>query len=722
MNTHPYLAAMTALVLMLTGVSMATTDTLHRKDDISSGAKPCSIESLKRPYVLFTAERLAQLRDEIKHPGWKQDYYRDKVMANADLWLGRSFAIPPRSGHFHNFVCSDGQRLPVPPGQILGQYGPYTCPACGKKWEGEKFDGAKRNIEHGWICTATRDLALAYALGGDKRYAEKSAQTLLKLADAYPGRHTSATEGGLFYQSLDESMNIIPLCQAYDLICDAGVLTPEQKDHIEHELFLECAAGLRVMGIGGNWGSWHLSAVGVIGLTTKHQGLIDFAFKSFKSQISEQLGEDGLWPESVHTYHFFPLYAFLQYAEASTNAGTDLYSYQPAPGKGLHSMLVAPISYMYPNLQLPAINDGWYAAYMPQEQYDIGYYRYHDPAMAWVVNEFVKHNYNTSAGMAVRDRIWSFIDGSPEPVDAPMPEIRSHNFPVLGISILRTSEPLERQTMMTFDYGRFLGHGQPDKMGVTLFSQNRVICADYGTPSYGSALLPYYTGTSSHNTLIVDGQNQKRTTDSRLLAFNPDIRLSCSATDQAYPGVDWRRTVYLGPEFGLVVDDVKSTQPHTFDFFLHSEGDLTIAGNDWQSTPTDFSYKYVSDVRSREQKEPLRAEWKWKDGGMVLAAPGGTTLITGRVPAENATRTIRLVVMRKKASAARFVAVLAPYGKVNGTSSPAALTATTEGDDIIVNKDGTRTILTLTDMVFSINKGPMVTVKPLTPAGLEEPK
>ena len=59
--------------------------------------------------------------------------------------------------------------------------------------------------------------------------------------------------------------------------------------------------------------------------------------------------------------------------------------------------------------------------------------------------------------------------------------------------------------MMTFDYGRHLGHGQLDKMGVTLFGDGRLLAADYGTPAYGSAILPYYLGTASHNTVMVDG-------------------------------------------------------------------------------------------------------------------------------------------------------------------------------------------------------------------------
>ena len=66
----------------------------------------------------------------------------------------------------------------------------------------------------------------------------------------------------MIYQSLDESMWIIPLAQAYDLIHDD--LSPEQRASIEN--FLRTVAeGLQRCGTHGNWGSWHLSAVGVVG-------------------------------------------------------------------------------------------------------------------------------------------------------------------------------------------------------------------------------------------------------------------------------------------------------------------------------------------------------------------------------------------------------------------------------------------------------------------------
>ena len=55
-------------------------------------------------------------------------------------------------------------------------------------------------------------------------------------------------------QSLDEAFMMVPLAQAYDLIYDRNVLSVEDKQHIEYDLFWESAQGLSKLGIRGNWG------------------------------------------------------------------------------------------------------------------------------------------------------------------------------------------------------------------------------------------------------------------------------------------------------------------------------------------------------------------------------------------------------------------------------------------------------------------------------------
>ena len=92
--------------------------------------------------------------------------------------------------------------------------------------------------------------------------------------------------------------------------------------------------------------------------------------------------------------------------------------------------------------------------------------------------------------------------------------------------------------MMTFDYGPFLGHGHRDKMGITLFANRKLWLADYGTPGYGAAILPWFQSTLAHNTIIVDGKGQAPTKENnvKLWLGGTDLEAAQSETLEAYPG------------------------------------------------------------------------------------------------------------------------------------------------------------------------------------------
>ncbi len=92
-------------------------------------------------------------------------------------------------------------------------------------YKGEKYDAAVRREMHMCLAYAVLHLGIAYQVEGDRRYAAKAAEILRKYAAAYPDPHTSLTEGGIIFQSLCESMWIIPLASGYDLVCDLGEFT-----------------------------------------------------------------------------------------------------------------------------------------------------------------------------------------------------------------------------------------------------------------------------------------------------------------------------------------------------------------------------------------------------------------------------------------------------------------------------------------------------------------
>ena len=667
------LALKLVLALAITGSAQGKIDVLESRKGAEAGAKPCKFEAWLRPCVLVTPERLALVREEIlQGKGERRALYHKHVKANADRWLNRPITIPEVGGWAHDFFCSDGVRLELPENQIFDPRLPSKCSACGKTYLNDKIIAARHFHEHYWLAGAVRDLALAYSIERKGEYARKAAEILTKYADAYPSRLGQSHDGGFQSLSITEAVSLIPLAEGYDLIYET--MNPDQRAHIEHDLFWPAAQWLSRCGLAtrGNWGSWHLSAIGVIGYATRHQRFIALATEQFKLQIGQVLGDDGLWPESVHTYHFYPLDGFLAFTEAATNCGEDLYAWEAKPGKSIKAMFTAPLRYAFPNLRLAAINDGWYDAFLPDDRSTVAYYRYRLPEFAWAIKETQRGGRSGVPGNYFDQHYRNLLYGEPLPSQAQKPALASINFPILGIAVLRQGSdlPPNEEMMMTFDYGPFLGHGHPDKMGVTLFARGKLLAPDYGTSGYGAELTRFLQSTPAHNTIVIDGRNHKATRDRNLIAFKdtPEFKLAAARTSELIPGTSWTRTVMLADTYALVWDYVQSAEEHQYDWFFHAEGEsLSLYGASADHSRTnppgaEFSYRFITEVTQHALAgHSAVAQWiSGADGlGLCLMTSPGQTAFTAKLPTPEA-KHAPLLVLRQKSRRAEFLAVLRP--------------------------------------------------------------
>lgn len=638
------------------------------------------LDLAERPYVLINERELSVLRRGLIKPGWKSSVYRAEHEQRGNVLgppsglglrqfaasaLQKDIAIPDRAGHFHHLFCDDGVRLdPMPDGR-------FVCRACGREYTGERYEAAARHLEHNLLARYALALAIVYGIERDKLFARKSAEIILKYARAYPGPHTSPTEGGIFYQSLDESVWIIPLAQAYDLIYDSNELSDHEKVEIEDKLFRAAALGLAAQGIDGNWGSWHLSAVGVVGLTTRSADLLSYAIESFAKQLTDQLGEDGLWPESVHTYHFYALRAFVALAEGCSRIGLNLFDWVPAPGKCLAAMFRAPVSYAYPTFQIPAINDGWWRSALPLDLYEIAHRRWDDPLFGWVL----KTGYGFGARPACsfhrecrslfeRNSLYALLFGRDLPGRLAPPDLVSAHFPGLGTCVLRAGD----EAFLTFDYGPFLGHGHLDKMSITFAAHGQVLVPDYGTPGYGSKIMPWFVGTPAHNTIVVDGRSQEPNLERGLLRFSPgrELQIVEAETLEAYPGVrHFRRVAMVGP--AVVVEDIiNSDEPHRYDINMRFDGSLELSEAGMERADAAAlagDYEYVT------FSEAFSCPSGWKaivegDAGVWLAVfgfhDGGALLAVGDAPASDGASLCQAITSRQVSDNCSFVTILYP--------------------------------------------------------------
>jgi hypothetical protein len=637
-------------------------------------AMPCPGDAIPHPRVLVTESRLEFLRADMKTNSSRRAIFEKDIKANADRWLKRIITVPEQGGWGHDFCGPDGVLLELPADQQFNPNIPSRSPTTGKKYDSDKIRAARRYFEHVWLTSATRDLALVYAVEQHPEYAGKAAEILLKYTEAYP--HFIAGKKGFGFQrfSLGEAVSLIPLAQAYDLIYGSGALNQEQKRRIERAFFWPEAQHLTQSGLNGNWGSWHLSAVGVIGYATGRQRFIDYGLNKFKWQIAGQLGGDGLWPESVHTYHFYPLDGFLSLAEAAANGGDDLFHWQAKPGKGLEAMFDSPLRYMYPTLQLPAINDGWYDAYLPGDQYTVAYRHYRKPEFAWAIRQSEAAGRANDTGTFCDQRYRQFLFGETLPDSIPAPVFKSTNFPVLGIAILRqgSDTPPDREMFLTFHYGPFLGHGHYDKMGATLFACGRPMAPGLGTPGYGSPNIGFFNGVSAHNTVAASRKNQPRTTNSDLVAFldQPELKLAAAETREAIPGTKWVRAVLLASNYAVVWDKLAGNRAQACDWFFHAAGDKLVLSGATDSRQVDprrggeFSQPFMTGARAQESLgNSAQADWFMSGHTglkMWMLTDTNDLLFTARCPAADG-GTMPVVVLRKSGDECEYASVLQPW-------------------------------------------------------------
>jgi hypothetical protein len=280
----------------------------------------------------------------------------------------------------------------------------------------------KGNTEHWGIANRLLSVGLAYGLTGEKQHAEWVCSGLLAYADVYPTMPLTNGRCKVFTQSpLYEAMWVEPIAQAYDLIADSGVLTDEQKKHIETDLLRATVACFKIDDFASdprirdlhyrcyNFQAWHLGAVGLVGLALRDPELVDYAVNSpygFRHLVAHDLREDGLFWERSVGYHHFVLNALLPFTEAMLHCGVDLYNLsvpndrakdedchyvtdvtdQP---KSLRLMFEAPFYLAFPDLSYIALGDSDRGPLRANWIDLIGYDRYRAPKLAWLLQRDV---------------------------------------------------------------------------------------------------------------------------------------------------------------------------------------------------------------------------------------------------------------------------------------------------------------------------------------------
>lgn len=601
------------------------------------------------PSLLFTPEQLPEIRRRIREDEHAQQWWAG-FKASAERMLTQDFAYPPRGGQWwHWYSCKKcGTRLRTDTPTR------HVCPSCGEEYSGWPYDDVPFSRAHDAIARAVRDLAVAYQLANDARYADKAHALLLGYAERYLGyelhdRDGKPRRGGgrVHPQALDESIWLVMLTQGYDAIKER--LSADEQDLLATKLLLPAAEMIRENNHGiHNHECWHLSAFGLVGITLGRTELISAAIYGpvgFLQQVERGVRDEGAWFEGAWGYHFYTLSAMQPIAVAAKNIGLNIH------GGKYRLMYDIPFAFLTPTWQLPAFNDSGRMLLTPAKNgadFEAAGSWWQSPLHRWWCAQSPRRN------MAAV--LW----GEREAAGA-APLFASGAYPSSGAVILRAQSPALPpgdipSNYLAMDIGAHGGwHGHYDKLNIVLWGHNKMLAEDPGCISYGNpAHHEWYKQTLSHNTLVVDGKSQAAA-EGELFAFGSsnDMVICSAGAGAIYAGVQAGRAVALSGDVVLDALWANSDDEHLYEWVFHSRGNFSSGlASEAAAAPAGDGYKWVPDWRRAAHDGHWRATWTretvrldvyqfsapgelWNGTGMAQPPPEKFKLVSNRVKTRN---------------------------------------------------------------------------------------
>jgi oligo-alginate lyase len=606
-----------------------------------------------------------------------------------------SVELPPEGGQWlHWYVCPEtGTPLQFhPPNHNV-------CPDTGKEYSGRPFDQVPYQLRNDALHAAALKLGLAYRFTGDAKYAIKAASLLEAYADAYAtwplhdnNGKPSPNGARAYSQTLDESIWLIDLAWAYDLVRGSGQFTDAEKKHVEKDLLLASCDTISKAHREPTYNiqAWINGAIAAVGYTLRDPVLIHEAVDGpigFRYQMHHFV-QQGFWLEGSWGYQFYAMRPLTMTAQMAKLAGTDLWKEEPA----LLSLFQAPLGVVLPDGRLPAFNDTASTSLYDQD------YLYERAYAASADSEYLRvleHGGRTS----LESLLFGVEHLPPSPVTSPGSQV----FAEAGFATLRNTK--NDFTIVT-KFGPHGGaHGHFDKLGFVLYAQGRVLGVDPGNQLYGLPLHHEWDAmTVAHNTVSVDQERQSAATG-RLLDWETGDNWTAVSMDAGpvYPDVDLQRTILLTPEYSLIIDHDTSLdgKPHTFDWTYHNFGKETLIApfslKPFRQFPKANGYGHLADSTSAQTSSEIDLRFDVVGDGRVhqtearsnsgeatvripqqmpalpdpksqipatlhfsMAGAPATQLVTGTAPGPDLRVPVPFVLVRRVGIQEEFIATLAP--------------------------------------------------------------
>lgn len=630
-------------------------------------ALPSLLRGQAAPHLLLDRADFARLNRLAQQQPWaarQRQAILDQASAFPASYEKRfglsTVELPPEGGQWlHYYACPDtGSQLQFhPPDQNV-------CPDTGQVFKGYPYDQVVYQLRADALEQGTLAEALAFRLTGERVFAEKAAQVLKAYADkylTYPIHDNKGKESQfgarVYSQTLDESIWLIDMAWAYDLIRDSEVLTAADREHIERDLLYASAMTVTRANMGPtpNIQNWILGAEMAVGYTLGDATLVSKSLdglNGLRSQLKVYV-KDGFWTEGAWGYQFYALRPTVLMAQMATRAGVNLWRQEPA----ITALLASPLGVMFPNGVLPAFNDSHEVELDTEAPlYEVAYAATGNPLFAAI------------AALGKRDNRSAFLFGAPVLANTAMPALHSAVFPDAGYATLRSPSGEITQIVKFGPYGG--PHGHLDKLNELIYAEGAVMGVDPGTHYYGIPIHGEWDKrTVAHNTVTVDEQDQQPATG-RLLDWQAEPAFTAVRADAGtvYADAQLERTEIVTDHYVLEITHCHATdgKEHDFDWVYHNYGSEHAEG-DFQSYagfPQQDGYQLLTDNSRANVAGDIRTEFTMDEGRKLrvwmLKGADESEVFTGYGPGPDLRVKIPFVIVRRHGTDADFVTLFEP--------------------------------------------------------------
>ena len=579
----------------------------------------------------------------------------------------------------------------------------HRCPTCGNVFDDDAHYRYWLMWYQLWLAERAVHGAALFALGGDARHGDLARRILSGYAARYleyPNRDNVLGPSRIFFSTYLESIWLLQICVATDLLETAGSAT----DHVKGEPAAGLARDVRDRIVApaariiaeydegtSNRQAWNIAALFAAARVLDNERATRealFGRSGLVFLLERALLADGSWYEGEN-YHVFAHRGLWYGVMMAERAGIEL---PPELVARFEAGFALPFRTALPDMTMLARRDSQYAISLRQwrfaELYELGLARRETQelraALARLYDGSVprgdtgrsrssaeaERHYPASA-LTRADLGWRSLLHA----RAQLPPLESATatsvlLPRQGLAVIRRDGG---GVMVALDYGESGGgHGHPDRLNLVVADGATRWLDDPGTCSYVDRSLHWYRSTLAHCAPLVDRSSQWRV-PGELLGYDDRGAAGWGAArvSEIAPGVSAERRVVVMPDY--LVDELtwSADGPHRIALPFHLDGD--VDGATWTPGILDGSggledgFDFVHDAeRSVPASWPVRlhAVLRGARADVWLAAPPGTVLWRARAPGPPGQSERRFHLVESARPRGTFTTVLSWRGQV----------------------------------------------------------